>query len=119
MINNQVESFITNTSGSDNQHTLDYHLNERLPLKIDCAVHPWEKAYLLIKNHPYFAITDDKGAFTIKNLPVGDWEFQLWHEKPGYLVAKEEWKKGRIKMKIEPGKNDLGEIKVAPQLFED
>lgn len=96
-------------------HQFEY--GEKLPLRMSCSIHPWQEGWLVALNHPYFGTSNDLGQFTIKNLPVGDWEFQLWHEKAGYLVAKEEWKRGRIKLKIAAGKNDLGVIKVTPAMF--
>lgn len=91
---------------------------ELLPMQIKCDIHPWESSYLLVLDHPYIAITDETGTFNIKNLPIGEWEFRLWHEQAGHLAARDEWQRGRIKMQIKPGENDLGEIKVAPELFE-
>ncbi|QDU07871.1 hypothetical protein [Gimesia aquarii] len=101
--------------GEKMTHRFEY--GEKLPLRMSCSIHPWQEGWLVALNHPYFTTTDKSGLFFIKNLPVGDWEFQLWQEKAGYLVAKDEWKRGRIKMKIAPGKNDLGVIKVTPQMF--
>lgn len=100
------------------KHTFDFYHKEPLPVKITCDIHPWETAYLLVHQNPYFSITDNAGSFTIKNIPIGDWEFQLWHEKTGYLIAKEDWNRGRIKIKIKSGNNDLGVIKVSPKLFQ-
>lgn len=114
LINNQTSCSVIPQNG---QHTFEFHTKEPLPIKIGCDIHTWESAYLLILDHPYFSTTNENGSFTIKNIPIGDWEFQLWHERTGYLAAKEEWKRGKIKMKIKPGKNDLREIKVAPELF--
>lgn len=96
-------------------HQFEY--GEKLPLRLSCSIHPWQEGWLIALNHPYFATTDKTGAFSIKNLPVGNWEFQLWHEKAGYVVAKDDWKRGRIKMKILPGKNELGVINVTPKMF--
>ena len=90
---------------------------ELLPMQIKCDIHPWESSYLFVHDHPYFAISDENGAFQIKNLPVGEWVFQFWHEQAGHLAAREDWERGRIKMQIKPGDNDLGEIKVSPELF--
>ncbi len=61
---------------------------ESLPHEVKCDFHPWMKAYWLVVDHPYAASTDDKGAFTIKNLPVGDHEFRIWHERAGWLDRK-------------------------------
>ncbi len=100
------------------QRTFRFQTSEIYPIPVKCIIHPWETAYLLVLDHPYFSSTDETGAFTIKNLPVGDFQFRIWHEKVGHLLAKEEWERGRIKIKIKTGKNDLGVIKVSPKLFE-
>ena len=49
-----------------------------VPLK--CDVHPWMASYVHVMAHPYFAITQDKGTFTIKGLPAGDYKLSVWHE---------------------------------------
>jgi hypothetical protein len=36
-----------------------------------------------VLTHPFFAVTDDKGAFEIKNLPPGEYTIAVWHEKLG------------------------------------
>ena len=75
-------------------------------------------AYILPLDHPYVAITGSDGTFRIPKLPVGkELEFQVWQERAGY-VATNEWKRGRFKITIKPGVNDLGKIKLSPKLFE-
>ncbi|WP_339727280.1 hypothetical protein [uncultured Gimesia sp.] len=101
--------------GEKLQHQFEF--GEKLPLRLSCSIHPWQEGWLVALNHPYFSTSDETGQFTIKNLPVGDWEFQLWHEKAGYLVAKDDWKRGRMKLKIAAGNTDLGLIKVTPAMF--
>ena len=96
---------------------LKFQEGETLPAQITCGPHPWEKAWVKVHDSPYIAVTDRSGKFTIPNLPVGDWEFQVWHEKSGYLAAKPEWSKGRVKLAIKAGDNDFGVIKVAPELL--
>jgi len=34
-------------------------------------------------NHPYFAVTDANGNFTIPNVPPGAYEIELYHRKSG------------------------------------
>ena len=53
------------------------------PFKIKCDVHPWMGAFLGVFDHPYFAVTDDSGSFTISNLPPGKYVVEAWHEKLG------------------------------------
>ena len=53
-----------------------------VPLK--CDVHPWMKAYAGVLSHPYFAVTDGTGRFTLpEGLPDGDYQVRLWHETLG------------------------------------
>lgn len=59
---------------------------ERLPVPITCDIHNWMKAHWLILDHPYSAVTNEKGEFEIKHVPAGEHEFRIWHENPGYLV---------------------------------
>jgi len=99
---------------------------ERLPNSVTCAIHPWMKGWVLVKEHPYFAVSDDKGEFTIRNIPPGDWNFRFWHEKAGYLREVEvagkptEWSKGILAVNIAEGKtNDLGVVTTPAELFED
>ncbi|HLG19121.1 MAG TPA: carboxypeptidase regulatory-like domain-containing protein [Bdellovibrionota bacterium] len=50
---------------------------------IKCDVHPWMKAYVGVLDHPYYSVTNDEGAFEIKDLPVGKYTVTAWHEKYG------------------------------------
>lgn len=61
---------------------------ERLPVKVVCDIHPWMLAWWVVVDHPYAAITDEKGNFKIENLPEGEHEFQVWHAKTGYIDRK-------------------------------
>jgi len=46
-----------------------------------CNVHPEMEAYVVAVQTPYFAVTDKKGNFTIKNVPAGEYTLKVWHEK--------------------------------------
>ena len=48
-----------------------------------CNVHPWMSAHAGVFSHPFFAVTDAGGAFTIKGLPAGTYTVEAWHEKLG------------------------------------
>ena len=52
-------------------------------VKIKCDVHSWMAAYVGVLDHPFYAVSDDKGVYTIKNLPPGQYEIEAWHEKLG------------------------------------
>ena len=51
------------------------------PFYIKCDVHPWMKAWVGVFDHPYFAVTDVNGNFTIDNIPAGTYEVIAWQEK--------------------------------------
>jgi len=46
-----------------------------------CNVHPEMGAYILVLETPYFAVTDTKGNYEIKNVPEGKYTLKIWHEK--------------------------------------
>jgi uncharacterized membrane protein/plastocyanin len=54
-------------------------------LQAKCSVHPWMGAYIAVVDHSYTAVTDEEGAFEIKNLPPGEYEIEAWHEHFGTL----------------------------------
>lgn len=59
---------------------------ERLPISVTSDVHPWMKAYIVVQDHPFCAVTDETGRFSIPNLPAGTHRFIVWHEAVGYLA---------------------------------
>lgn len=61
-------------------------LTERVPVRINCDIHPWMEAYWLVLDHPYGVVTDEKGNYEIADLPVGDHKFTIYHEGCGYLI---------------------------------
>ena len=48
-----------------------------------CDVHGWMASYAGIVAHPYFAVTDAAGRFSLPNLPPGTYTLEVWHEKLG------------------------------------
>jgi plastocyanin len=52
-------------------------------LKLRCDVHQWMTGYVWVQNNSYFAVTDDKGQFEIKDVPVGTYPIEAWHERFG------------------------------------
>ena len=48
------------------------------------------KAWWMVFDHPYFAVTDAKGYFEIKNAPAGTQKMVVWQEavdKNGFLTV--------------------------------
>ncbi len=97
--------------------TWKFRRKQNIPVPIACNYHPWESAYVLPRDNPYVAISVEEGTFRIPKLPAGELEFQVWHERVGYL-ATPEWDKGRFEMTIKPGVNELPTVKLAPSIFQ-
>jgi plastocyanin len=59
------------------------------PAQVVCDIHPWMSAWWLTLNNPYFAVTNEKGEFEIKNVPAGEQKVTVWAEavNPGFLTS--------------------------------
>jgi hypothetical protein len=44
------------------------------------AGHTWVSGYVVVKDHPYYASTDARGAYTIDAIPPGTYDLRVWHE---------------------------------------
>jgi len=58
------------------------------PFQSTCSIHAWMDFWTLVVDHPYAAVTNEKGEFRIPDLPAGDHEFRIWQEKGGMLERK-------------------------------
>jgi plastocyanin len=45
-----------------------------------CNVHPEMSGYIIVSPSPYFAETGADGAYTLANVPDGDYTITAWHE---------------------------------------
>ncbi len=64
-------------------------------LHIKCDMHRWMNVYVGVVEHPYFAVSDRSGAFTIERVPAGAYTIQAWHERFGVLTANVTVESGR------------------------
>lgn len=49
-------------------------------VQILCNIHASMLAYVFVVDTPYYTQADASGAFTIKNVPPGEYELATWHE---------------------------------------
>ena len=56
-------------------------------IKVMCDVHDWMNGWVVVQDHPYFAVTEDNGNFTITEVPAGRYKISAWHEKLGRREA--------------------------------
>jgi plastocyanin len=57
-------------------------------IAIKCDVHGWMSGYWVATETPYVAVTAADGSFKISDLPPGDYDVELWHEKLGKAMQK-------------------------------
>lgn len=52
-------------------------------IRLKCDIHRWMTAFVFSVEHPFFAVSDETGAFSIAGLPAGDYSVRAWHESLG------------------------------------
>ena len=57
-------------------------------VRAKCDYHPWMAAFVGVVPHPFFAVTNDAGEFTLVNVPEGDLELEAWTESFGKQTQK-------------------------------
>lgn len=53
------------------------------PVPFACDIHPWMGAAVFVEDHPWFAVSDEQGAFRIRDVPPGEYGVEATHEKLG------------------------------------
>jgi plastocyanin len=74
--------------------------DEPAVVKLACDVHPWMRAFVVVTDHPFFAVSGEDGSFKIEKVPAGKYTVEAWHSNFGML------KKEGIEVK------DTGEVTV-------
>jgi hypothetical protein len=52
-------------------------------MELNCDCHPWMLGYVYIFDHPYAAVTNEKGEFVMRDIPPGTYTVEAWHEGLG------------------------------------
>ena len=47
--------------------------------RILCNAHPDMEAFVVVKDHPFFSVTDNRGNYQIENIPLGRVRVQAWY----------------------------------------
>lgn len=119
--NNQQVNFLVPVGG---EKELELKADEPAPIPVDCNIHPWMKAFVIVQEHPFVGISDKDGVLEIKDLPVGSVTFRVWHENAEGSIDEasvdgkaQRWSRGRMEVELKAGMNDLGTIKIAADKF--
>lgn len=52
-------------------------------VRVDCDAHGWMEGWAYVVDNPYYAITGADGAFTISDVPPGNYTMVVWQEYVG------------------------------------
>ncbi len=85
----------------------------RSPDTYTSSIYPWMKGYVWAFDHPYFAVTDANGKFSIANAPAGKWRLVVWHEAVGYLGGAP----GKLGAKVTIPESRDGKLELDPLPF--
>ena len=55
-------------------------------IRVECDAHSWMKGWLVVTDHPYYAVTDASGAFELADVPAGSYTLRIWHETLGEMT---------------------------------
>jgi hypothetical protein len=86
------------------------------PALLESSTHRDWKGYVLVLEHPYHAVSGTDGVIRIRDIPVGEIEFCLWHERSrtsGWLGGEH----GVHRLAIKPGDNDYGDAEIFAEVF--
>ncbi|MBI3303612.1 MAG: hypothetical protein HYZ72_16230 [Deltaproteobacteria bacterium] len=53
---------------------------------IRCNTHPQMEAYIVVKEHPYFTVPNERGIYQLSGIPLGSYTAQVWHPKFGTIT---------------------------------
>jgi len=48
------------------------------PVTVYCKIHPRMTGYILVLENPFFTMTDEKGNYTLKGVPIGNYKAVAW-----------------------------------------
>ncbi|MEM9366239.1 MAG: methylamine utilization protein [Planctomycetota bacterium] len=96
---------------------------EPAPIPVQCNIHPWMLAKLVVLDHPFGAVSGPDGVIEIEGLPVGELNFRVNHESAKIddviVEGKEEsWRRSRVDIDIKAGMNDLGDVVIPADAFD-
>jgi hypothetical protein len=50
-------------------------------VRVFCNIHSSMSAVIVVLRTPYFVVTTRDGAYQIENVPPGDYQLRVWHER--------------------------------------
>jgi plastocyanin len=81
----KINPSINRTQPKD--RTIPFTFEKPEIVRINCDLHSWMQAWVVVAAHPYYAVTGADGQFAFDNLPPGQYKLTVWHERLGTLPA--------------------------------
>ena len=64
--------------------------------RLKCDVHSWMRAFVVVNDNPFYAVSGDDGTFTIKGVPDGKYKLEAWHSQYGSKTTDVDVKGGAV-----------------------
>jgi plastocyanin len=68
---------------------------QRHAISVGCSLHAWMRAWVFVVPHPWFALSDTEGRFTLRDVPAG--RHVLWLRHPDTGLSE------RVTVQVRPG----------------
>ena len=68
--------------------TIETKFDQPEAIKVTCDAHGWMSGWFISEDNPYYVKTDAMGSFKLTDVPPGDYELKVWHEKLGEKTMK-------------------------------
>lgn len=56
-------------------------------ISLNCEAHNFMFGFMLAPEHPYAAVVDENGSFSIDNIPPGTYQLKAWHPSMGVQTS--------------------------------
>jgi plastocyanin len=66
--------------------TISFVFKQPELLRVDCDLHSWMRGWVVVAAHPFYAVTNEQGEFSLENVPPGKYTLQIWQESLGTVT---------------------------------
>jgi plastocyanin len=81
----KVNPAINRTQPKD--RTIPFMFDKPEIVRINCDLHSWMEAWVVVAAHPYYALTGTDGQFAFNDLPPGQYKLKVWQERLGTVTT--------------------------------
>jgi plastocyanin len=54
-------------------------------IRVTCDLHSWMRGWVVVAEHPFYALTNGAGEFELRGLPGGRYTLKIWQERLGTI----------------------------------